>query len=200
MVRIRELQNRFGFYWPLCAAIGLPVLLILFEASPLGLDFAFVMLGIPILLLVWAILGFWAGVVFIRQFGRVKWRQTLASATLPVSILFTILFFLSFIHFCNDAGDLLHFAFCRSTYLSEIQVKSPDGQPRLVVVNRGGMIWASRGYVYDEGDEVTLDPSLQSPAWKTRSQLTELSCGYFAQPIPGHFQVTRHWYLASFNC
>jgi len=175
-------------------------LLILSEASPLGLDFAFVMLGIPILLLAWAILGIWAGVVSIRQLDRGKWRLALVSSTLPVSILLTILFFLSFIHFCNDAGDLLHFAFYRTNYLSEIQATPSGGQPRLVVINRGGMIWASRGYVYDEGDEVMLDPSLQSQAWKAISQSTELSCGYSAQAIPGHFQVTRHWYLASFNC
>jgi len=186
--------------WPLWVAIGCPLLLILFEASPLAPNFLFVMMGIPALLLIWAALGLWAGVISIRQMGQREWRQALIGAVLPLILLTVSFNFFTFIHFCNDAGDILHFGFCRQSYLREIQATPSNGEPRLVVINLGGMIWSSRGYVYDEGDEVSRDASAQSPAWRARAQETELSCGYFARPIPGNFPVTRHWYLASFNC
>jgi hypothetical protein len=189
-----------GQLWPLWVVIGFPLLLIVFEASPLAPNFAFVMMGIPALILVWAILGFWASVVSLNHLSQGDWRRALFCTTLPISILITIFFFRSFLIFCNDSGDLLHFAFCRPAYLREIQATPSNGQPRLVIINLGGMIWSSRGYVYDESDETMLAPSLQSPAWKARAQSTELSCGYSAQPFPGYLPATRHWYFASFSC
>jgi hypothetical protein len=61
------------------------------------------------------------------------------------------------------------------------------------------MGWASRGFVYDESDEVLRDPSLQSAGWKDQAN-SELGCGYGAQSFPGHFAFMQHWYLASFTC
>lgn len=193
-------RKRLGHLWPLWIAIGCPLLLILFEASPIAPNFLLVVVGVPALLLIWAALGLWAGVLSIRQMGRYEWRRAMITAVLPITILSASLNFFAFIHFCNDAGDILHFAFYHQSYLREIQATPSNGEPRLDVINLGGMIWSSRGYVYDESDEVSRDASAQSTAWKVRTQGTELSCGYFARPIPGHFPVTRHWYVASFNC
>lgn len=189
-----------GRYWPLWVLIGFPLLLILLDASPVAPNFVFVMMGIPTLLGIWVIVGLWACAKSIVQLRKGGWRRALTCAALPIAILLVGFNFFPFIHFCIDAGDILHFAFCRQFYLKEIEATPSNGQPRLEVINLGGMSWSSRGYVYDEGDEVLLSPSSQSSGWKFRAQGTELSCGYYAQPFPGHFRVTQHWYLASFNC
>ena len=86
--------------------------------------------------------------------------------------------FWGFIHFCTYAGDVMHFQVMRPFYASEIRATPPKGEPHLIVFNRGGMIWASRGYVYDESDEVTRAGSLRSFGWKARANNTDLSCGY----------------------
>jgi hypothetical protein len=178
----------------------MPLLLIALNSTPIAPNFAFVMIGIPTLLFMWACLGIWALIISIRRMRRQQWSQALVSAVLPLVILFAGLRFWDFIHLCNYGGDIVHFVGKRSSFLQEIHATPPDGKPRLLVFNRGGMIWASRGYVYDESDEVALASSLRSASWKVRADQTELSCGYYAEPFPGHFSFTRHWYIASFNC
>jgi hypothetical protein len=158
------------------------------------------MIGLPTLLGMWACLGTWALILTIRRMRRREWSQAVASAVLPLVILSAGVRFRQFIHLCNDGGDLAHFIAERSSYLEEVRATPSHDEPRLLVFNRGGMIWASRGYVYDESDEVVREESLRSANWRVRADRTELSCGYYAQPFPGHFSFTQHWYLASFNC
>jgi hypothetical protein len=118
----------------------------------------------------------------------------------PLVILGAGVWFWHFVHLCNDGGDVVHFIVERSSYLNEIRAIPLNGEPRLLVFNRGGMSWASRGYVYDESDEVVREVSQRSASWRARADKTELSCGYYARPFPGHFSFTQHWYLASFAC
>jgi hypothetical protein len=108
--------------------------------------------------------------------------------------------FREFAHLCHDGGEVAHFIAARPSYLKEIRAILPNGEPRLVVFNRGGMSWASSGYVYDESDEVTRKEPLRSAFWKAQADKTELGCGYYAEAFPGHLSFTQHWYLASFNC
>ena len=84
--------------------------------------------------------------------------------------------------------------------MKTVRATQPSGNARLLTINLGGMIWASRGFIYDESDEVVREPSLQSPGWKMRAQDSELGCGYGAIPTPGPLALTRHWYIASFAC
>ncbi len=193
-------KSRIKGLWPIWVTIGMPLLLIGLNSTPVALNFAFVMIGIPVLLCIWACLGIWALIICIRGVKSRRWSQALVSAVLPLAILVAGLRFWDFIHLCNYGGDVVHFIGKRSSFLREIHTIPPDGKPRLLVFNRGGMIWASRGYVYDESDEVGLASSLRSATWKMRADQTELSCGYYAEPFPGHFPFTRHWYIASFNC
>jgi hypothetical protein len=186
--------------WPVCAAIGMPLLLIALNSTSIGTDFFFAMIGIPVLLGIWACLSIWALVISIRRIRRREWLPALASAVLPLVVLGSGMQFLGFIHFCNYGGDVMHFIASRSSYLEKIRAIPPDGKPRLLVFNRGGMLWASQGYVYDESDEVVHAEFLRSASWKARADQTELSCGYFAEPFPGNFSFTKHWYIASFNC
>lgn len=186
--------------WPLWIAIGLPLLLIVLNTTPLAPNFVFVMIGLPVLLLIWASLGIFALVVTILRLRRQAWQSALISAVLPVMILCVSTNLIGFIHFCNDAGDVVHFLVVRPSYVKAISATPQTAGPRLLVFSLGGMSWSSRGFVYDESDEVLRNPSQQSSIWKNRAQNSELGCGYGARSFPGHFELTRHWYLASFAC
>ena len=124
----------------------------------------------------------------------------MASLVLPLVILAVGLHLIEFIHFCNNAGDTVHFYLRRPAYVKVVRATPPNGNAPLVTINLGGMSWASRGFVYDESDEIMRDPSAQSAGWKARAQDSELGCGYDAMPIPGPSAFTRHWYIASFAC
>jgi hypothetical protein len=186
--------------WPVWISVGFPLLLVGFNSTSIGLDFFFVLIGIPMLLGIWAGLGIWALILAIRHTRRREWSGVLVNAVLPLVIFGAGLRFWQFIHLCNDGGDVVYFMAERGYYLEKIRTMPSDGEPLLIVFNRGGMLWASRGYVYDESDEIVRDEPLRSADWKSRADNTELSCGYYAQPFPGHLSATRHWYLASFNC
>jgi hypothetical protein len=186
--------------WPVWASIVLPLLLVALNSTPIATDLAFVIIGIPVLLGIWACLGIWALILTVRHMRRREWSLAVASAVLPLVILGAGLRRWQFIHLCNDGGDVVYFKAERSSYLERIHATPPDGEPRLLVFNRGGMLWASRGYVYDENDEVVRGELLRSANWRARADNTELTCGYYAQPFPGNFEFTQHWYLASFDC
>lgn len=192
-------RNPLKTYWPVWIAIGFPAVLILLNSTPIATNFVFVLLGIPAVLFVWLCLGISALIVGIRHARHHDWSRAAVCAVLPLVILAAGTLLLGFVHFCNDAGDVVYFLVERQLYVQQIAATTSTG-PRLIVFNRGGMIWASRGYVYDESDEIMLDESQQSPGWKARAAKTELGCGYSAEPLPGHFWFARHWYLAAFPC
>jgi hypothetical protein len=180
--------------------IGFPLLVIALEATPFSTDIAFVLIGLPVLLLAWASAGIWATFLTVRSVRKRAWRQTMANLALPLAILLVGLHFTAFIRFCNDAGDTVHFYLRYPAYVKVIRATPPNGNARLVTINLGGMSWASRGFVYDESDEIMRTPSAQSVGWKARAQDTELGCGYGATPIPGPSAFAQHWYIASFAC
>ena len=187
-------------FWPIWTAIGFPLLLIVLEATPLAPDFVFVMVGVPALLLAWAGLGLWAAILALRGLARRDWQRAGISAALPLVVLGAGLNFTAFIHFCNNAGDAVHFYVLYPSYMKAMRAAPAEGEPRLITFNLGGMIWASRGFVYDESDEIMREPSMQSPAWKAHSQDSEPGCGYGAVPMPGPYNLAKHWYIASFAC
>jgi hypothetical protein len=176
-------------------AVGVPLLLVLLAASPLGADFLYVMAGIPLLLLVWAAAALWALVLSIRFAMRKRWAFSCTSAVLPIAVSIAILNMFSFVRYCNYLGDVLHFIVARPYYEHVIAELPRNAGPRLAVFNWGGMVWASHGLVYDESDEVALPPGKQSAAWLANPGLGELSCkGFGVQPL------WSHYYLASFPC
>jgi hypothetical protein len=158
------------------------------------------MIGLPFLLLVWAASGVWAAFLAVRSPRKRAWRQAVASLVLPLVIVGVGLNFTGFIRFCNTAGDTVHFYLRRPAYVKVVSATPPNGNARLVTINLGGMIWASRGFVYDESDEIMRETSAQSTGWKARAQNSELGCGYGAVPIPGPSALAQHWYIASFAC
>lgn len=94
---------------PIWVALGFPVLLSAREATPIAPDFLYVILGIPVLLLVWAGIGVWTAILTVRLLLRSEWRQAGIAAVLPLVIVGVALRPISFIHFCRYAGDTIHF-------------------------------------------------------------------------------------------
>jgi len=193
-------QGLLRKFWPVWVAVACPVLLVVLIATPLGPDFVFVVIGIPGLLLIWGCLAIWALLLSCRRVRRRDWLRALASAVLPLVVLGAGARLRQFLLLCNEGGDVVHFLAARPSYVKELRALPPSDEPRLVVFNRGGMIWASRGYVYDESDEVVREDSMRTANWRARAAGTELSCGFYARSFPIHFSFTQHWYLASFPC
>lgn len=186
--------------WPVIVAFAIPVLLIAFEATPIGLDFIYTIIVEPALLIAWCCAGLWVLIIAVKSIRRRDWKAFAASICLPLVVLLAGLQLVRFIHFCNYAGDVLYFLAERSSYVQVIAEHSKLGEPRLLVFSRGGMSWSSRGFVYDESDQILEPPSMQSVGWKARASASELSCGYMAQPLMPHVAIAKHWYVASFPC
>jgi hypothetical protein len=175
-------------------------LLIALESTPIAMDLFYVLLCLPVLLMVWAVIGLWTAGRAACQLRRRAWKRAIISAVLPMVVLSVGLNPIAFIRFCNNAGETIHFYVNYPSYMRAVHATPPNGQPKLLTFNLGGMSWASRGFVYDGSDEIMQEPSMQSSSWKARAQNSELGCGYGAIPIPGPYALSQHWYLASFAC
>jgi hypothetical protein len=193
-------RKRYIQLWPIWAAAGFPLLEIVLEASPIAPNFAFVMLGLPSLWLVWAASALCSAILTILSLRRQDWRKAGISIVLPLVVLWAALNFRTYIRFCNNTGDAVHFYARYPAYAREVSANAQTAGPQLLIFNLGGMSWASRGFVFDESDELLRDPSMQSPGWKVRAMDSELGCGYGAVRMPGPSIYAEHWYIASFAC
>ncbi len=181
--------------WLLAAGLGVPLALIVLAASPLGTNFFYVVVGIPALLLAWAIAGVGALIVGVRSAMRKDWRRCVIASVLPVVLLVVAVDPIRFVRSCNHIGDVIHFMVAKPYYDRQIAALPVERGLRLVVFDWGGMVWASSGLVYDETDQVALPRDRQSADWLAQASRSELSCeGYGVQPLWGHY------YLADFPC
>jgi hypothetical protein len=181
--------------WPVAIGIGVPLALILLAASPLGTNFFYVVIGIPALLLAWAIAGVGALIASVRSAMRKDWIQFALASLLPIALIFVALDPIGFVRSSNYLGDLVHFIVTKPYYDKVIAGLPVDQRPRVAVFDWGGMVWASFGVVYDESDQVALPPGRRSADWLERASHSELSCeGYGARPL------WDHYYLVSFPC
>ena len=181
--------------WLLTAGLGVPLALIVLAASPLGTNFFYVVVGIPALLLLWAIAGVGALIVSVRSAMRREWKRCALALALPIVLLVVAVDPIGFVRSCNHIGDVIHFIVAKPYYDQQIAALPVDRGPQLVVFDWGGMVWASSGLVYDETDQVSLPRGRQSADWLAQASRSELSCeGYGVQPLWGHY------YLASFPC
>lgn len=177
------------------AWIIVPGVQILFEASQVSTEFGYVVLGTPLLLLFWIATVTWTALYFIRVDRWRRWRKTTkARAVVPGAIILAIITFFPFLHTCLYIGGALRFAMTRSAYDHQVALLAADDKPRLAMINWGGMIWASRGVVYNESDEIALPHGQQSAAWVTKAGMTELGCGWSED------RLWSHYYLVSFPC
>ena len=181
--------------WAAAIGLGVPIALIAFAASPLGPNFIYVVVGIPVLLFLWVIAGLVALIVSIRSAMRKEWRRCVMATILPVVLLIVAFDPVRFVRSCDYLGDVIHFIAMRSTYDRTIAALPADQRPRLAVFDWGGMSFASHGLVYDESDQVALPRGRQSTDWVAKASHTELSCeGYGVQAL------WDHYYLADFPC
>jgi hypothetical protein len=181
--------------WLVAIGLGVPLVLIAVAASPLGNDFFYVVIGIPALLLTWAMAGVGAIVVSVRCAMRKEWRRSAIALALPVVLLVVALDPIRFVRSCNHIGDVVHFVIDKPSYDRAVAALPAGDGSRLAVFDWGGMAWASTGLVYDESDQVALPKGRQSSDWLAGASHSELSCeGYAVQPLWGHY------YLASFPC
>ena len=186
------------FPLPLKAAwIVYPGALILVAASPVSTEFGYALFGMLGALPVWIAMIDWSAYHFSRT---ARWRGWLkyanTSAVLFAATILAIIAFLPVIHTCNYFGGALRFAMTRSYYDQQVvALLPPEDKPRIAVFTWGGMIWASRGLVYDESDEIALPPGRQSAAWLAKVSKTELGCGNWSES-----GLWSHYYLVSFPC
>jgi hypothetical protein len=106
-----------------------------------------------------------------------------------------IIAFLPFLYTCNYLGGALRFAMTRSNYDHQVALLPADDKPRVAVFDWGGMIWSSRGVMYDESDEIALPLGQQSAAWRDRAGETELGCRHWHED-----SLWSHYYLVNFLC
>jgi hypothetical protein len=158
------------------------------------MNFVYVMIGIPTLILVMGIAAAWSSVLLFVYVKQRMIRLLLLSAVLPFVFSTVVVNPYAFVRTCHAIGDVLHFTVGRLYYDREIAALPANIKPRVAVFNWGGMIWFSDGLVYDESDQILLPPGHQSKAWQAVANNTELSCGYGVQPL------WDHYYLANFPC
>jgi len=188
------MKNRL-LWWPVIIAFGVPVMLIACKASPIGPDFLYVLVGIPSLIIFWAMSAFVALLMALRRAWARAWRAALSMACLPAIVLPALYYPDVMFQKVNWTADVIHFRLTRAHYLSVVRHLPDTGAPKLIVFSWGGMLWASSGVVYDEADEAALPPEKRSAAWTDRARHTELACsGANIAPVGGHF------YIADFDC
>jgi len=186
--------------WPTLIAVGVAIVAALAWATIVGF--------FPLLLFVLILFGVTTGIplvaafvvialliVAIRSILRREWRRAISYAVPSVVVLAIVFNIGAIANLCREVGDRAHFYLMRSRYIAEVAAKSGSGQPRLLVWNWGGMLWSSKGVVYDESDEIMRPTADQTADWKSRAGSSELACGdYGFEPMGDHF------YLAYFPC
>jgi hypothetical protein len=181
--------------WPAALAIGLPAAWAVIAGFP-EVDIPGGFFLFPLLLLAWCGSTIAAAIVTIAALRRGHWCRGGSAALLPIIFLVAALNFVGFAQLCREAGDRFHFYVMRRSYLAQVAATPSLGHPRLLIWNWGGMIFSTKGVVYDESDEIALPPDKQSMEWKTNPGLGELACegGYAFEPMGDHL------YLAWFPC
>jgi hypothetical protein len=188
-------QKNFA-YWPLVCVVAVPLSLVVLDATPLGPSFVYVVIGIPSLLCLWGISAIVACFVLAKSKANRSNRRALSFAILPVSVLVVAWNPFGFVRTCNYLGSAVNLAITKPSYIAEIKSLPVEGEPKLLVFNRGGMIWSSEGFIYDESDELKLRPERRSIKWNARAYNTaELSCGNYSS-----ISLWGHFYYGAFSC
>jgi hypothetical protein len=182
--------------WLVIIAFGVPLALIILAASPFGLDFLYITIGIPALLLVWKLAGVCAAILGVLAAVQRRWRQAIAASVLPLLVLIVAFDPHKLIYPCEHVGNVGRFVSMLFFYDIETANLPSDGKPRLAEFEWDGFSsLVTFAVVYDESDQVTLPPERQTAAWQEQAK-HQLSCeGY------GVVQsFWAHYYLVSFPC
>ena len=180
---------RWPFFWALGLFI-LPVLVFTNDFGPMLLVLSIVfapMFSLPVVLVcLWAI--FKATAAGCRAARSKAWKRCVSALVLPLIVIIGVLNGRLVWAFWDTSGEWLRFQVEKPGYWVKINQLNPDDGPRWAVFPWGG--WAGLGervMVYDESDEILLEDSKRSAAWKKRSERTDLVCRFVAVPQEGHF-------------
>jgi hypothetical protein len=193
-------QSAFGYrsripFLLMILAVGSSIALILIDATPFDTEIGYTLYVLPSLVIAWVVIGVWSTVLYIRYARRRAHKQSRLPGVLMVASILVAFNFFPFVRGCNYLGGALRFSVTRAYYDRQVALLPTDDNPRLAVFNWGGMIWASRGVVYDESDEIAMPPGQQSLRWKDKTRGGELSCGKWDAR-----RLWSHYYLVGFPC
>jgi hypothetical protein len=184
----------------LALAFGVPLAMVVIVASIDEFFLAltlYLALLLPFLVILWAVAAVRSGIWSIAYVRNGDWQKSILAAAFPLLLILVASDPLHFISFTQYAGDVLHFAAAKPGYDREI-ASMPATPPRWREFNWGGMLFASRGVLYDQSDEVALPAGRQSKAWLARARDTDLMCG--RPSVPSVQALWGHYYIAGFGC
>jgi hypothetical protein len=146
-------------------------------------------------LLAWVVFLLRSVIITARLLSRKAWLPGFVCLALPFAVPFAAY---EVAPYARHPADFAHFETMHRSYDGQIAELPKDGK-RYAEFNWGGMLFASRGVVYDETDEIALPSGHQSAAWKSRMKETDLTCGGDG-PIGPVEPVGDHYYVTTFGC
>ncbi len=188
-------------WWLWIIAVSVPVAIVGVRATNMGSSPPYLLVVVA-LLFFWALNAILAVIYIIKISSQKRFGRALCLIGIPIFLAAFIFYLPQSLYVLNEGGDEVRFFFLRTSFLKDIAATArTNNQPKLIVWDSGGMIGASRAYVYDESDEISLPPDKRSAAWLERVDQTELSCGPIqAMPLPRILDLTTHFYLALLPC
>jgi len=158
--------------------------------------FLFDFIVLPLLLIAFLGVVVWSIILFIHCWRARAWKLTIITAVLPVTVL-SLAFYPSAIWYYSYPSDYLHLLKNLPQYNRQVEALPHNGK-RYLEFNWGGLLFASRGVVYDETDEVARPDGQRSTAWEKRMKNTDLTCGDTHVALMEH--LWGHYYVVGFGC
>ena len=185
-----DTQDRF-LRWPSLWVLG-ACFFFVFMHSFNGGDLLLVLMLLSPLPYLSAFGAFWlACTALVLLWGALRhrhWRRGLSAAVLPVSLMLACLNPKDAMTLAERVGDRVRLQFLKPGYFEKINSSNSERDQRLAVFLWGGFAGlGERAMVYDESDEILLEESQRSDAWKKRAEKTDLACKFMALPMEGHF-------------
>jgi hypothetical protein len=180
----------------LCAWLALALLWLglALVPDPYYLDIA-LFGGVPIFF-AWLGISMWSLIASLRSVSDEKWLWGAAAfLIIPIAAFYGAVQAIPRVQYPED---YVHFLLERPTYDATV-ARLPENGERFAEFNWGGMLFASRGVVYDETDQVGLPFGHQSAKWKARMKNTDLTCGGDG-PVGEAMSLGHHYYVVSFGC
>jgi hypothetical protein len=153
---------------------------------------------LPLVTLAWIVLALWSARMYLLCARRGAWLSSLLAMVMPVLLVLGILHPWDYVSRYRYLGDRIHFVVMLPSYDRQIATLSHD-RFRYAEFNWGGMLFASRGVVYDESDQILMPRSQRSAAWVARIKDTDLMCGDESFAIDAE-RLWDHYYLTGFGC
>ena len=143
----------------------------------------------------WLLLVPWSMLIFANYRSARRWLAAFFCLLTPALVATATVLSIIWLGIFRDTA---HFNMLRASYDREIALLPHTGH-RAAEFNWGGMLYASRGVVYDETDEIMKPDGARSKAWLARWQNTDLMCGQNAT-VSHARPMGDHYYVTGFGC